>query len=75
LIERQVTQGDYYPIGILVVESKFPAENADVFVTVATYVIPVDNTMWQITFRTGREEFGSLRSNIESIANSFWIQR
>jgi hypothetical protein len=75
LIERQVTQGDYYPIGILVVESKIPAENADVFVTVATYVIPVDNTMWQITFRTGREEFGSLRSNIESIANSFWIQR
>ena len=75
LVERQVTQGDYYPVGKLVVESKLPAEDAEVYVTVATYVIPVENTMWLITFRTGREEFGDYRSTIESIAASFWIQR
>jgi hypothetical protein len=75
LVERQVTQQDYYQVGKLVVESKVPAENAEVYVTVATYVIQVDNTMWLITFRTGREEFGGYRPTIESIANSFWIQR
>lgn len=75
LVERQVIQGDYYPVGKLVVESKVPAEDAEVYVTVATYVIQVDNTMWLITFRTGREEFGGYRPTIESIANSFWIQQ
>ncbi|MBN1452369.1 MAG: hypothetical protein JW963_15240 [Anaerolineales bacterium] len=75
LVERQVAQQDYYSVGKLVVESKIPAEDVEVYVTIATYVIQVDNTMWSITFRTGREEFGSYRSTIESIANSFWIQR
>lgn len=75
LVERQVTQEDYYPVGKLVVESKVPAEDAEVYVTVATYVIQVDNTMWLITFRTGREEFGGYRPTIESIATSFWIQQ
>jgi hypothetical protein len=75
LVERQVTQQDYYSVGKLVVESKIPAEDVEVYVTIATYVIQVDNTMWLITFRIGREEFGSYRPIIESIANSFWMQR
>jgi len=75
VVERQVTQQDYYQVGKLVVESKIPAEDVEVYVTLATYVIQVDNTMWLITFRTGREEFGSYRQIIESIANSFWIER
>ncbi len=75
VVERQVTQLDYYPVGKLVVESKIPAEDVEVYVTIAIYVIQVDNTMWIITFRTGREEFGSYRSIIEASARSFWIQR
>ena len=75
LVERQVTQQDNFPVGKLVVENKIPAGDIEVYVTVAVYVIPVDNTMWLITFRTGRDEFGSYRPTIESVTNSFWIQR
>ncbi len=75
VVERQITQLDSYPIGKLVVENKIPAGDVEVFVTVSVYVIQVDNTMWLITFRTGREEFGSYRLIMETCAGSFWIQK
>jgi hypothetical protein len=75
VVERQVTQLDNNPAGILVVESKVPAGDVEVYLRAAVYVIQVDNTMWLITFRTGREEFGSYRPIIEASAKSFWIQR
>jgi len=34
----------------------------------------VDDTMWFITFRTGREEFKEYQQSIEVSVNSFWIQ-
>jgi hypothetical protein len=75
VVERQVTQLDYYPVGTLVAEKKIPAGEVEIYVSVAIYVIQVDNTMWFITFQTGREEFGSQRPIMESSINSFWIQR
>ena len=74
VIERQVTQLGDNPVGILVVETQVPAGDVEVYVTLAVYVIQVDNTMWLITFRTGRDEFVSYRSTIEASAGSFWIQ-
>jgi hypothetical protein len=75
VVERQVTQLDYYPVGKLVVEHKIPAGEVEIYVTMAVYVIQVDNTMWSMTFRTGREEFGSHRPIMEASANSFWMLR
>jgi hypothetical protein len=75
VVERQVTQMDYYPAGKLVVEHKISTEDVDVYVTMAAYVVQVDDTMWFMTFRTGREEFGNYRPIMEASANSFWIQR
>ena len=75
VVERQITQLDYYSVGKLVVDSKVPAGEVEHLVTMAIHMIQVDNTMWLITFRTGREEYVSHRQIIESIVNSFWIQR
>jgi hypothetical protein len=75
VVERQVTQLDSYPAGVLVTEIRISAGDIEVYVTVTMYVIQVDNTMWFMTFRTGREEFGNYRPTIEASANSFWISR
>ena len=75
VVGRHVVQLDHYPAGNLVVESKVPAGDGQVFVTVAIYMIEVDDTMWIITFRTGRKEFSSQQQIIEASANSFSIQR
>jgi hypothetical protein len=75
VVERQVTQLDSYPAGVLVTELRISAGDIEVYATVAMYVIQVDNTMWLMTFRTGREEFGSYRPTIEASANSFWISK
>jgi hypothetical protein len=73
VIERQVTQLDYFPVGKLVVENRVAAGDVDVYVTMSVYVIQVDNTMWFISYRIGRDEFASYRSIMEASANSFWI--
>jgi hypothetical protein len=75
VVGRQVVQLDHYPAGKLIVESKVPAGDVETFVTVAIYLIEVDDTMWFITFRTGRDEFSSQQQIIETCANSFWVQR
>ena len=75
VIGRQIVQLDHYPAGKLVVESKVPAGEYETFVTVAIYMIEVDDTMWLITFRTGRDEFNSQQQIIETSANSFSVQR
>lgn len=74
VVERQVVQLDYYPAGKLVVESKVPAGDLETFVSMAIYMVKVDNTMWFITFRTGRQEYKDYQPIIEAAVNSFWIQ-
>jgi hypothetical protein len=74
VVERQIAQLDYYPAGRLVVESKVPAGDVEKFVTMVIYMVQVDDTMWFITFRTGREEFKDYQQIIETSVNSFWVQ-
>lgn len=74
VVERQITQLDNFPVGKLVVESKVPAGDLDAFVSTAIYMIMVDDTMWFVTFRTGRDEFSSYQEIIQAVVNSFWIQ-
>ena len=72
---RQIVQLDNYPAGKLVVESKVPAGEVETFITKVIYMIEVDDTMWLITFRTGRDEFSDYQQTIETSAGSFWVQR
>ena len=74
VVERQIVQLDHYPAGKLVIESKVPAGEIETFVTMAIYMIKVDDTMWFITFRTGREEYIDYKEIIETSTNSFWVQ-
>jgi hypothetical protein len=74
VVERQIAELDYYSAGKLVVESKVPAEDVETFLTTVIYMIQVDDTMWRITFRTGREEFKDYQQTIEASVNSFWVQ-
>jgi hypothetical protein len=74
VVGRQIEELDYSQAGKLVVESKVPAEDTEVFVTTAIYLIQVNDTMWSITFRTGREEFSSYQEIIETSVKSFWVQ-
>ena len=75
VVERQIAQLDQYQAGKLVVESKVPAEDVEKFVTMVIYMVQADDTMWFITFRTGREEFRDYQQTIETSANSFWVQQ
>jgi hypothetical protein len=36
--------------------------------------VQVEDTMWFITYRTGREEYVSQQPFIEASINSFWVQ-
>jgi hypothetical protein len=74
VVGRQIAELDYYRAGKLVVESKVPAGDVETFVTAAIYLIQVNDTMWFITFRTGRDEFKDYQDIIESSVNSFWVQ-
>jgi len=74
VVERQIAQLDHYQAGKLVIESKVPAGDTERFVTIVIYMVQVDDTMWFITFRTGREEFKEYQQSIEVSVNSFWIQ-
>jgi hypothetical protein len=74
VVGRQIEELDYYKAGNLVVESKIPAEGAEVFITTTIYLIQVNDTMWSITFRTGREEFSDYQEIIETSVKSFWVQ-
>jgi hypothetical protein len=74
LIERQIIQFDSFPTGKLVFESKVPAGDVEVFVSIAVYTIRVDNTMWFITFRTGRQDYLGYKETMDAIVQSFWVQ-
>ena len=74
VVERQIAQLDHYQAGKLVVESKVLSGDVEQFITMVIYMVRVDDTMWLITFRTGREEFKDYQQIIESSANSFWVQ-
>jgi len=74
VVERQIAQLDHHQAGKLVVESRIPAGDVDFFVTVAAYMIKVENTMWFITFRTGRDEYVNQQPVMEASVNSFWVQ-
>jgi len=74
VIERQISQLDHYQAGKLVVESKVPTEDAEKFVSMVVYMVQLDDMMWSITFRTGREEFKEQQQTFETSANSFWVQ-
>lgn len=74
VVERQIIQLDHYQTGKLVVESKVPTGDSESFITIVIYMVQVDDTMWSITFRTGREEYKDYQDIIETSANSFWVQ-
>ena len=74
VVERQIEQLEHYQAGKLVIESKVPVGDTEKFVSMAIYLVRVDDTMWFITFRTGREEFKEQQQTIETSANSFWVQ-
>lgn len=74
VVERQIAQLDYYQAGKLAVESKVPAGEVETFVTTVIHMVQVDDTMWSITFRTGREEYVGQQAMIEASVNSFWVQ-
>ena len=74
MVERKITQLDNFSAGKLVLDSKVLVEDIDALVSIAIYMVRVENTMWFITFRTGREEYLSYQPTIEAILNSFWIE-
>ena len=74
VVERQIAQLDHYQAGKLVVESKVQAGDVESFVSQAIYLVQVDDTMWLISFRTGREEYLDYQEVIEDSVNSFWVQ-
>jgi len=75
IVERQIAQLDNFPAGKLVIESKVPAGDVEKFVSMAIYMIEVEDTMWFIAFRTGRSEFAAHQETILTAVNSFWVQR
>ena len=74
VVERQIVQLDHYQAGKLAIESKVPAGDVEKFVTSVIYMVRVEDTMWFITFRTGRDEYVSQQPIIEASVNSFWVQ-
>ena len=74
VIERQTVQLDYRLAGKLAVESKTLVGDAETFVTTVIYLVQEGDTMWSITFRTGREEYTDYQQIIKTSINSFWIQ-
>jgi hypothetical protein len=74
IVERQIIQLDRYPAGKLVIENKVPAGDVETFISMAIYTVRADNTMWFITFRSGREDFKDYQPVIETSVNSFWAQ-
>ena len=76
VVERQIVQFDNFPAGKLVGETIVPAgDSVEVSVSIAVYMIRVDNTMWVITFRTGRQDYLSYQETMDAIVNSFWVQQ
>jgi hypothetical protein len=54
-----------------VIEKKIPVADGSVFVNLAVYSIQIENTMWNISIRTSRDEFTEYLSVMDDIANSF----
>ena len=74
VVERQIVDMDRFPAGKLVVETKVPAGEVETFVSMAIYTVRSGDTMWFITFRTGRDQFKDYQTTFEDSVNSFWAQ-
>jgi hypothetical protein len=65
-----VSLGDYQETGRLVVELEVPGA----FIRELMYVVKNGNTMWNITFATGAEEYNNRLPVFEQIALTFKVQ-
>jgi hypothetical protein len=72
VVERQIVELERFTTGKLVIENKVPTGEGETFVTMAIYLIEIEDTMWFVIFRTGRGEYKDYQPIIEASVNSFW---
>ncbi len=75
IVGRDIISLDYYSeAGVLTTEHKVPAgTDAHFYMALSTHTIRVDNTMWGIFFRTGRDEFAEYSSTIDTSIRTFYV--
>lgn len=71
VVDRKLISLDRYQAGRLTVEFTLNGVSGKQMM----YVIKSGNTMWNITYSTGRDEFERRLPNFERSANSFWVRR
>ena len=73
VIGRTIYQMDRYQAGRVVIENLVPAGDLDAYIHLTIYTIHLENTMWNIAFRTGRDEFNDYLPVMEDIVNTFLL--
>jgi hypothetical protein len=76
LVGRDIIALDHFEAGQLAMEFRVPTgpENQYANVRMVVYLVQVDDTIWSIAYRTGREEFDDFLPVIETSINSFHVQ-
>jgi hypothetical protein len=74
--DRYLTSLDYYDeVGVAIIENAVPlGEGISMNVKFSLHALRVGDGIWSIFFRTGKDEFDSYFSTIESSVRSFYIQ-
>jgi len=73
VIGRTISQVKQYQTGRTVIENKVPAGNLEAFIHLTIYSIRLENTMWNIAFRTGVDEFNNYLPVMEDIVSTFTL--
>jgi hypothetical protein len=71
IIIREIINLDSYEAGKLYFEDQAQAGESSVYLTYATYRIQIDNLLWSIIYRVGRDDFKTFEPIIEESVRSF----
>ena len=75
IVGRDIISLDHYSdVGVLTVENEVPDRTGVYYyITLSTHAIRIDNTIWAISFRTGRNEFLEYSSTIDTSLRTFYV--
>jgi hypothetical protein len=73
VVGRTTVQTDQYEAGRIVIENKVPAGDLEAFIHLTIYSIRLDNTMWNVAFRTGRDEYNDYLPVMDDVVNTFRV--
>jgi hypothetical protein len=71
LVGRTIMPMDRYQVGRTVIENEVPAGEFSAWIHLTIYSIHLEDVMWNIAFRTGRDEFNDYLPVMENVVNTF----